>query len=93
MDEKTREFLEGVYPYFRILESANKKLVYLIDNSFNNLPHENEEFFYQITSDVIRLYPYSRRKKEIKCDSGILLLRQHMPFIKEDYQKLLQIID
>lgn len=90
MDKETRAFLDGVYPYFKILEGANKKLRDLLDNSYDKAPHENEELFYQIASDIIRLYPYSKKEKNIKNGCGILLLKQHISFIVDDYQKLLE---
>ena len=89
MDENTRELLEGVYPYFIILDNVNRKLIGLIDTNKEKLPHQNEELFYQIVSDLIRVYPYSQKKVDIKLNNGILLLREHIPFLIDEYRKLL----
>ena len=89
MDEKTREFLDGVYPYFQILENINTNLLQLINTCTDNQPYQNEELFYQIASDLIRLYPYDQRRKDIKLDCGILLLRKHIPFLKNEYCRML----
>lgn len=90
MDNKTKEFLEGVFPYFKILDNINKNLTQLINNNVDNSPYENEELFYQISSDLIRIYPYRKFDKTIKIGTGILLLREYMPFLKDEYQSLLE---
>ena len=57
MDEKTRKFLNGVYPYLCILDDANKKMLALKNTNYESTLHETEELFYQISSDLIRLFP------------------------------------
>lgn len=98
MEEDKREFLEGVYPYFKILEKLNCNLQELISTNVNNEPYKNEELFYLIASDLIRLFPvkvpwkegerdYANANIDEKC--GILLLNKHIPFLKAEYKKIL----
>lgn len=70
MDKKTRKFLEGVYPYFMILDNANKKLLELMSMGYDNSLHEAEELFYQILSDLIRLFPIKIPMKVESVDCG-----------------------
>ena len=94
MDEETKEFINGVYPYFKILLSINENLLELIKDNTDNQPYENEELFYTLASDLIRLFPVKTKKGE--CDgifldkkSGIMLMKAHIPFIEDEYDKIM----
>ena len=99
MDNKSKEFLEGVYSYFVILENINLNLQQLIKQNMENQPHENQELLYKICSDLIRIYPvkipkdsdknWMFSKARIDNRTGILLLSNHIPFLKEEYNRLL----
>ncbi len=82
------------YPYLRILDNINNYLTRLIENNENNTPYQNEELFYLITSELLRLIPYKRVKKDSKLvldeESGVLLLKYKRDFIRESYGKIIQ---
>lgn len=98
MDEQTLNFLNGVYPYFKMLEKTNLTFQELIDENTKNSPYQNEQLLYTIVTELIRVYPVKIPKTEdgnvdyqkvyIKND-GILLLKQYIPFLKEDYKKII----
>lgn len=99
MEKESREFLEGVYPYFVILENLNINLQQLIRENTKNQPHENQELFYKICSDLIRLYPvkipkdsdknWLYSKARVDNRTGILLLSNYIPFLQDEYNRLL----
>lgn len=99
MEKESREFLEGVYPYFIILENLNINLQQLIRQNADNQPHDNQELFFKICSDLIRLYPVKIPKDDdgnfeltkacINNRTGILLLGKYIPFLKKEYNRLL----
>jgi len=70
------KLLKGLYPYFRILNKINKNLTSLMRVYSNNKPYDNQEKFYYITSELIRLLPYKEENNKLVLDhkSGILLL-------------------
>ena len=100
MDKEYRLFLEGVYPYFIILENLNVELQQLIRQNTENQPHENQELFYKICSDLIRLYPIKFAKNSdgsraiekayIDKTAGILLLSKYIPFLQDEFNRLLK---
>lgn len=97
MDEDTRIFLEGVYPYFRILEKINEGFLRLIKENIDNEPCERLDILYVILSDLMRVFPIrctynsetKQKEYEVDIDSGILLLREYIPFILESYNEIL----
>ena len=100
MEKENRMFLEGVYPYFVILENLNVALQQLIRQNTENQPHENQELFYKICSDLIRLYPikipknsdgfWEFKKAHIDKTTGILLLSNYIPFLQDEFNRLLK---
>lgn len=96
MDRNTREFLDGVYPYFKMLNDINIKFNQLVKHSIENEPYVNEELFYQISTDLVRVLPIKKMKTEegrqnleIDVSTGILLLKRYIPFLLDDYNKIL----
>ena len=89
MNKKTRKFLNNLYPYFKMLNNININLTKIINGNKNNEPYQNEELFYNITSELLRLFPYKRDKKTGKLyidkESGILLLSKKIIYIEDKY--------
>ena len=57
MDEQTREFLNSLYPYFKMLEKINLTFQELVAENTKNSPYQNEQLLYTIVTELIRLYP------------------------------------
>ena len=98
IEEQAKMLVESTYPYFRILETINNNLLKLVHTNSDCLPYENEELFYQIASDLVRLLPYKIPWKDNMPDfknahidnkSGIVLLKSMVPFLYDEYKKML----
>lgn len=98
MDEQTQVFLNGVYPYFKMLEKINLTFQELVAENTKNSSYQNEQLLYTIVTELIRLYPVKIRKDEngnieyskVKfSNDGILLLKQYIPFLEQDYKKII----
>lgn len=100
LDDKSREFLEGVYPYFRILETINDDYYDLIINHACREMYGNAEIIYRLLTNIVRVLPIRINKvkgswlkdyKEIILDtqSGILLLRKYIPFLEKEYNEII----
>lgn len=98
IEDQAKALVESTYPYFKILDTINSNLLKLIQTNSDCLPYENEELFYQISSDLVRLLPYKIPWKDNKPDfekahidhkSGIVLLKSVISFLYDEYQKIL----
>lgn len=98
IEDQAKKLVESTYPYFKILKTINSNLLRLIQTNPDCMPYENEELFYQIASDLVRLFPYRIPWKEngpdfknahIDNKSGIVLLKNMIPFLYGEYQKIL----
>lgn len=93
MKSETTKFLNNLYPYFKMLDNINNSLTKVIRSNKDNDPYQNEELFYNITSELLRLLPYkySEKDKSIILDnkSGILLLADKIDYIENKYKKIL----
>lgn len=91
--EKEIRFLNNLYPYFKMLDNINNDLTELIKNNKDNDLYKNEELFYKITSELLRILPYKYNKNDDKLkldrNSGILLLNNKINYIEEKYTKIL----
>lgn len=99
MNEESLEFLNGAYPYFKMLEKTNLTFQELVVENTRNSPYQNEQLLYTIVTELIRLYPvkiptnengdidYS--KVRLNNSDGILLLKDHIPFLQDDYKKII----
>lgn len=87
------KYINNLYPYFKMLDNINNCLTKIMQDNTNNEPYQNEELFYEITSDLLRLLPYKTDKKSKKIvllnEDGILLLSGKIKFIREKYNKIL----
>lgn len=99
MDEKIRELLDGLFIYLKILNEVNLKTNKLINQNIKNEPFGNEQLFYEISSEIIRLLPFRKRRGEtgeakeivrLDCSSGILLLKEGVPFLEEAYRAIIE---
>lgn len=92
-NNNTTKYLNSLYPYFKMLNNINNDLNQVIKNNTNNEPYQNEELFYNITSELLRLLPYKYKKAtgKITLDekSGILLLQNSNKIVKEKYNKII----
>ena len=93
MDAETRELLNGIVVYAEMLNNINMKFHRLIEENTENQFHENEQLFYEIISEIMRVLPIKKTQDgnaiagpDIK--SGILLFQTEIPFLLEDYQRL-----
>lgn len=93
MEEQTRELLHAIFVYSKILNDANTKLHQLINTNTQNNINENEQLFYEIVSEIMRVLPVKKENGEIKglnLKAGILLLSEKMSFVVEAYQQILE---
>jgi len=99
MDDNAKKLIEGVCPYFKILKTINLRLQELIEKNKDNQPYDNEELFYYITSDLIRVLPvkgsaWENGKKyclpSLDRESGIMLLRKNIDFLESEYDKFIK---
>ncbi len=89
MDTATRELLNGIMVYAEIMNNTNIKFHELIEHNTDKQLHENEQLFYEIISEIMRLLPFKRISKELDCKSGILLFGTKIPFLIQDYQRII----
>ena len=93
MENKNTRFLNALYPYFKMLYNINKDLTKVIKNNKDNDPYQNEELFYNITSELLRLFPYKYCEKDnsllLDNKSGILLLSDNIDYLENKYNKIL----
>ena len=98
---KILNLVQDVYPYFKILKTINDNLTLLINNNVESLPYVNEELFYQISSDLIRLLPYKIPRERqsntpiydrayIDDTCGIALLKSDLPMLNNDYELIIK---
>lgn len=84
--------LKDYYPYFKMLYNINDTLIKLKQSNTSSI-YENEELFYTITSELMRLLPYKRRREDGKLvldeKSGILLLSYRKDYFKDRYNKII----
>lgn len=93
MRNNTEELICNFIPYLKMLENINKSLTKVIKTNTKNKPYKNEELFYNITSELLRLMPYTYKIKkdtlELDESCGIMLLSEKTEFIKEKYDKII----
>ena len=95
MDEETRELLNGIFVYAEILNHTNRMFQELINQNTEKQLNENERLFYEISSEIMRLIPIKKVRGvegvlRIDTESGILLLKDDIPFLLEDYNRIIQ---
>lgn len=93
MRNNIEELICNFIPYLKMLENINKSLTKVIKTNTKNKPYKNEELFYNITSELLRLIPYTYdiKKDTLGLDErcGIMLLSEKTEFIKEKYDKII----
>ncbi len=93
MEKENDLSLMNYYYYFKMLYNINVALTTIMDGDSTRSIYENEELFYIISSEMLRLLPYSYSKVEDKfeldCKCGILLLPQTKMFVQEKYNKII----
>ena len=98
MDEQKRKFLNGMYPYFKMIEKINLTFQKLVAENMKNSPYQNEQLLYIIVTELMRVYPVKIPKtkdgnidyeKVYIKDDGILLLKQYISFLEEDFKKII----
>lgn len=93
MESETTKFLNNLYPYFKMLDNINNDLTKVIRSNKDNDSYQNEELFYNITSELLRLLPYKYNEKDksiiLDNKSGILLLADKIDYIENKYKKIL----
>lgn len=96
MDSVEKIWLNGIYPYFRILKRINELLIMLIKESYSI--EQQEDCFLELTSELLRILPFKLERDEkskviteIKLldKSGILLLKKYFKDLKEDYTQII----
>lgn len=92
MNSETRELLNAIQVYVEILNGINVKLRNLIGKNTDNAMYEIEHLFYEICSDLMRVIPVRTYNGNMVLDlkSGILLLRDKIPFLEKEYSNLLE---
>lgn len=94
MDIVTKETLNGIAVYAKILNDINLKFHVLIEDNTEKLFHENEQLFYEIISEIMRMIPVKKKRGSeeivgLDSKSGILLLQMEVSFLLEDYQRII----
>lgn len=92
MTENDREWFNGCSVYFRILNKINELLLKIISDNMELQPEENEEYFYEMANQLLRLLPYTVDTKNNVAkllDDGILLLKKYFVDIKQDYENII----
>ena len=79
MDIITKETLNGIAVYAKILNDINLKFHVLMEDNTEKLFHENEQLFYEIISEIMRMIPVKKKRGSeeivgLDSKSGILLL-------------------
>lgn len=93
MHRDKRELFEGIIIYARLLDNVNKKFTELIKDNTKKEMYENEQLFYEIITEILRVFPLEKRNGGIKgpdMKSGILLLEKDIPFLLEDYSRIIE---
>jgi hypothetical protein len=90
MDSETRYVLNSIFVYATILDNTNLKLQELIRNSKTVEMLENAQVFYEICSEVMRVFPVYTPKGNPDClkldtRSGILLLKERIGFLEDEF--------
>lgn len=86
-----KDLLHGIYVYSKMLNNTNIKFQELIESNTEKDMQENEQLFYEVISDILRILPVKKAKNEIQgldMKSGILLLSDDISFLQEDYRKI-----
>lgn len=84
------EFLNSLCPYFRMLDKINLLLLKSMSENIKLEPYENEDIFYEIVSELMRLLPYKFENNQIVLQNdGIVQLKRKLDFIEEEYNKIL----
>lgn len=94
MDETTRALLDGIFIYAEILNNTNMKFKELVEENTEKQLYENEQLFYEIISEIIRLFPLKKERGGteiigVDSNAGILLLETDIPFLLEDYKRII----
>lgn len=94
MDIVTKETLNGIVVYAKILNDINLKFHILIEDNIEKQFHENEQLFYEVISEIMRMIPIKKDKGSpqivgLDSNSGILLLRTEVDFLLEEYQRII----
>ena len=93
MNKEDKIWLEGIYPYFRILKKINELLIQLKNDNIEIEAIEDD--FLELSSEMLRLLPYKLDYDEgticgidVIGENGILLLDKYFGFIKINYDKI-----
>jgi len=58
MQYQTKEYLEKVFVYLRIMNNINKLLNKIINTNSKNRIDKNEDMFYLLVTEILRIIPY-----------------------------------
>lgn len=85
------EFLNSLCPYFRMLNKINLLLLKSMNENIKLEPYQNEDIFYELVSELMRLLPYKFDNEQIVLQNdGIVQLKGRLDFIEDDYNKILK---
>ena len=62
MDSVEKIWLNGIYPYFRILKRINELLIMLIKENYSI--EQQEDCFLELTSELLRILPFKLERDE-----------------------------
>lgn len=84
------EFLNGLCPYFRMLDKINLLLLKSMNENTKLEPYQNEDIFYELVSELMRLLPYKFDNGQIVLQNdGIVQLKERLDFIEKEYNEIL----
>lgn len=79
MQEQTKEYLDKVFVYLRIMNNINKILNKIINTNSKNMIDKNEDMFYLLVTEILRIIPYrveeiaqeTDNKKKLKDENHV----------------------
>lgn len=94
MNAVIRKTLDGIAVYAKILNDINLKFRELVEENTERQFQENEQLFFEIISEIMRMLPVKKKKGSEKIigvdsESGVLLLQNEVDFLLADYQRII----
>ena len=90
MSKDNIDFLNNLCQYFRMLNKINLLLIKSMNENIKLEPYENEDIFYELVSELMRLLTYKFCDNKIVLQNdGIIQMKEKLNFIENDYNEIL----
>lgn len=91
----TKDAANALYRYFETLYSLNQNLIILCGVDIFDNKGQLEKYIEEVIMDIPRLVPYVFDRKtssyRLEPKDGLLEFSEEIPFLQEDYERILQI--